>query len=67
MDDDFLDGRHLDLFLMVTCDYKNFEVITDFSFDYEKSLAISMTQEKNAGLYEYLLDVEGRYHRWNNA
>lgn len=63
MDEDFLEGMHLDLFLMVTCDYKNVKVITDFTFDYQKSLAISMTQDRDAGLYEYLLDMEGRYHR----
>jgi hypothetical protein len=63
MDDYFLEGMHLDLFLMVTCDYKDVEIITDFSFDFEQSLAISMTEEKGSGLYDYLLDMEGKYHR----
>lgn len=66
LDEDFLKGMHLDLFLMVTYDLKHVKVITDFSFDYDKSLAISMTQERNAGLYEYLLDMDGKYHRLRN-
>jgi len=63
MDEYFLEGTHLDLFLMVTCDYKNVKIITDFNIDYDLSLTISMTQGKDTGLYDYLLDIEGKFHR----
>lgn len=63
IDDDFLTGMNLDLFAMVTVYYDNIKIRTDFTFDYEKSYTVSLTQQKDEGLHEYLLDMVGRYHR----
>lgn len=63
IDDDFITGLNIDLFRMVTIDYDDVRIYTDFTFDYEKSFSIALTEPKDAGLYEYLLDMEGRYHR----
>ncbi|WP_405126084.1 hypothetical protein ACI51W_03515 [Pseudomonas marginalis] len=63
IDDDFITGLDLDLFRMVTIDYDHVTTFTDFTFDYEKSFSIALTEPKDAGLYDYLLDMEGRYHR----
>ena len=63
IDDDFITGLNLDLFRMVTFDFDHVTTITDFTFDYDKSFSIALTEPKEDGLYEYLLDMEGRYHR----
>lgn len=63
IDDDFITGLDLDLFRMVTIDYDHVTTFTDFTFDYEKSFSIALNEPKDAGLYDYLLDMEGRYHR----
>jgi hypothetical protein len=63
IDDDFITGLDLDLFRMVTIDYDHVTTFTDFTFDYEKSFSNALTEPKDAGLYDYLLDMEGRYHR----
>lgn len=50
IDDDFLEGQHIDLLLMVLSDWNNVSVNTDIKYDYQNSIEWAT---HNALLYRY--------------
>ncbi len=65
LDDDFLEGRNIEVFMMYMSIYSDMNPKTDFSFNHRKSYEYSLTEGKDRGLYYYLVARKGMHNPHN--